>query len=500
MSRTKQSIKNIVSGIGSQIILALLSLFTTKIIKAHLGFEYLGLNGVFSNIISFLNLTELGIGSAIIFALYRPLAEKNENQILSLMQFYKKAYHIIALIVLLIGLLLIPFLSIIVKSSLDNLYVILVFLLFLTNTVSSYFLSYKQSLISADQKNYIITFYSLIFQIVTKFMQLLVVLLFDSYVLFLFIGIISTLLLNILLAVKANKLYPYLKTKKKQALTVETSKLILNKTKAMFLHSIGTFVNSGTDNIIISSFLGVVQVGKYGVYISIINIVLAVLNQFFNGIYSSLGNFIVEKNADEQYLLYKKIDRINSCAQIFIPVCLCMLFNPFIAWWLGEDACLSNFTVYLLSFNTFITIMRKPIHIFKSTSGLFEKDRFVPLVESIINICISILLVKFIGIDGVILGTIISCLLAPVWISPLIVYKYLFNKNLFLYFISHILNLIISVILVLILSVVLKFVTVTNIFLQLCLDFIIVCFVSAISVFCIYGRNVIRIIKEKINN
>lgn len=497
MSRRKQSIKNILSGIISQLILALLSLFTTKIIKNNLGFEYLGLNGVFSNIISFLSLTELGIGSAIVFALYKPLAEKNENEILSLMQFYKKAYQIIAIIVLLIGLILFPFIPNIVKSDLNNSYILFIFSLFLLNSVLSYFLSYKQSLISADQKNYILTFYSLLFNISSKIIQLLTVIIFNNYVLFLLISIISTLILNIVLSQKANKLYPYLKSKNNIPLAKEKKDLIINKTKAMFLHSIGNYVISGTDNIIISSFLGVILVGKYGVYISIINMVLSFTNQFFNGIRSSVGNFIAEKNNIEQYALYKKIENINSCFQIFIPVCLAVLFNPFISWWLGQDAMLSNTAVYLLSFNTFIVILRKPVHSFKTTSGLFEKDRYAPVIESILNIIISILLANKLGIEGVIIGTIVSCLLVPVWYTPFIVFKYLFQKNFIIYFIRHFINFLISLLLIIVLRKILSFIHLDNIFLQLLVYFIITIFLTLGIILLLYGKSVYNILFKK---
>lgn len=499
MSRTSQSIKNIISGIGSQLVLAFLSLFTTRIIKTHLGFEYLGLNGVFTNIISFLSLTELGIGSAIVFALYKPLAEKDEELITGLMQFYKKAYSVIAVVVLFIGLLLIPFLPKIVKSELPFNYILIVYFLFLINSVLSYLLAYKQSLISADQKNYIITTYSLCFSIVSKILQLVVVILTNNYLLFLLISIVSTFLLNFLLAKKTDKIYPFIKNKKKIALSNEEKVLIINKTKAMFLHSIGTFVISGTDNIIISTFLGLTIVGKYGVYISIILLVQSFINQFFNGIYSSIGNYIVEKNSEEQYYLYKKIEIITSFVQIFVTICLAVLFNPFINWWLGEDALLSKEIVYLLSFNCFITIMRKPIHTFKTTSGLFEKDRYAPIIESIINIILSIVLVKTIGLSGVIIGTIVSSLFVPVWVTPHIVYKYLFKQREGKYYLNQLLNTIITIGIVLILNYLIKLFSFTNNFQNLVIQFCIVIFVSIILLLLIFGKRIIKYYKNKKN-
>lgn len=488
MSRTEQSIKNIISGLMSQIVLAIITLFTTKIIKENLGFEYLGLNGVFTNIISFLNLTELGIGSAIVFALYKPLAERNEDMIVSLMHFYKKAYYVIASIILILGLLLLPFIPKIVKSDLPNKYTVFVYLLFLLNTVTSYLFTYKQSLITADQKNYIITTYTMFFSIFSKMLQLIVVIVWKNYILFLLVNIISLFLLNFFLSRKTDKLYPYLRYLEKKDLPKESRKLIFNKTKAMFLHSIGYFVISGTDNIIISYFLGVVVVGKYGVFISIVNIVITFCNQIFNGITSSIGNFIVEKNSEECFYLYKKLECVTSCFQIFVAVCLSVLLNPFISWWLGEDALLSKNLAFLFSINTFITIMRKPIHVFKTASGLFEKDKYIPLLESILNIVLSLFFVQLLGAEGVLLGTIISSVIFPVITSPYIVYKYLFKKNIVSYFIRQFFNLFVTVITIFILECILKDYLISS-FWNLIVQFFVVIVFSIFVVLCVYGKN-----------
>ena len=444
MSRTSQSVKNIVTGIGSQIFLAAVSFFTTRIIKVSLGFEYLGLNGVFNNIMSLLGLTELGIGGAIVFALYKPLAENDTKLISILMRFYRNAYCIIGSVVFVIGMAIMPFLQFFVHTTLSLNYVRGVFLLFVFNSSASYFLSYKRNLIFADQKNYIITLYTLIFSLISKVGQLTVFLVTKSYVLYLSVNILCTILLNILISLKANRLYPYLKDKVTEKMPLETKNMLVSKIKALFLHSIGDFVVFGTDNILISHFLGVAEVGRYSSYMMIVSLIGNLVNQIYTGISSSVGNFLVLKSKEEQYELYKKIEFINSVLLIFISVCLATLLTPFVSWWLGEDSVLSKTVVYLIVASNFIGYSRTPIGTIKTAVGIFEKDKFAPLIESLINLVSSIVLAHFIGLPGIIIGTIISSLAVPFWVQSTIVYKDVFQKNPISYFLVVLRNFVCS--------------------------------------------------------
>ncbi len=248
MKRKQKTLINIFTGVISQLLISTLGLFTTRIIKLNLGFEYMGINGVFTNIISFLNLSELGLGATILFALYKSLAEDNKQEIISILQFLKKTYYIIAAVIFGIGLCIIPFLKFIVDTTLPTYYVISVFLIFLLSTVSSYFLTYKFVIITADQKYYIYTIYGLITGYIIKITQLIVFILTKNYILFLLIQIFFEIIKNILLNLKVNKLYPYLKTKNKYPLAPETKKTLVSKIKAMVFHNFGGYVVNGTDN------------------------------------------------------------------------------------------------------------------------------------------------------------------------------------------------------------------------------------------------------------
>ncbi len=489
MNRTKQSIKNIIAGIGSQIFLAVISFFTTRLIKVNLGFEYLGINGVFTNIIAFMSLTELGIGAAIVFALYKPLAENDTKLISIIMRFYKNAYRIISLVVFIIGLIIIPFLHFFVNTTLSMNYVREVFLLFVLNSSFSYLLSYKRNLIFADQKNYIITLYTLIFSIISKIGQLTVFVLTKSYVLYLTVNILCTVGLNLLISWKADKLYPYLKDKISEKLPADVRAMLVSKIKALFLHSVGTFCVAGTDNILISYFFGVSEVGKYTSYITIVTLITTLANQLYDGISSSVGNFLVEKDSEEKYELFKKIELINSILTIFVSVCLAVLLTPFVRWWLGDDSTLSDTIVYLIVASNFLGFTRKPIGTIKNAAGLFEQDKFAPLIESFINLVASCIFAKLFGLAGIVVGTIISSIAVQIWVAPKIVYKNVFHKNLISYFFNILRNLFYSICLILLIKLIISHIFLYNQTITLIIYFIISGIICCVIEYFLFFKN-----------
>lgn len=442
MSRTSQSIKNIAMGIGSQLVFSSIAFLIIRLIKINLGLDYLGLSGIFGNIIYFLSLSELGIGVAIVFALYKPLAENDIKLISAIMQFYKKAYRIVAAVVFGIGLVIMFFLPIFVKTVLPMNYVRFVFILFLTNSSASYLLSYKRNLIYADQKNYIISLYSLIFSAISKVGQLVIFILTNSFVLYLVFDILCTVGLNISLSRKADKLYPYLKDKCSETVPVEVKDMLMIKIKAMFFHSVGSFCIFGTDNILVSFFEGLAIVGIYGSYAKIVSLVNAIIQNITNGVASSVGNFLVVKSVDEKYELFEKIEFIYSVIAIFTSTCLMELLNPFVNWWLGEDALLPKYVVCLISLNAFLGFMRTPIGVVKNAAGLFEQDKYAPIIESVINLVASVLLARIIGLTGIIVGTTISTVAVPLWVGPVVVYKNIFLRKPWVHFLYIIRNLI----------------------------------------------------------
>ncbi len=433
-SRKKKSLRNVITGLFSNVLIYILSLFTSKVIKENLGLQILGLNGVLSNVISILGLTEMGLSSIITFALYKPLAENNIPKIKSIMRFYKNAYRVIACVVLGIGLILFPFIPSFVKGGdFSKGYIYLVYSLFLINSVSSYFFSYNCTIIAADQKNYILTILGLISNYATKISQLLIVIFTSNYVLFLSAQIIITLIFNIIKYYLTRKLYPYLK-EPAEKLDKETYNSIMNKIGALFISAIATKILTSTDNILVSMFCGVETVGKFTSYLSIVAMITSFINIVFYNMSSSIGNYLATETNENKYLLFKRFYYLNQALVSICSICLYFLLTPFISMWLGSDVVLSDIIILLMVFNFYIQNTRIIINIIRAGEGLFEQFKYFPLIESAINLIVSIVLGKIFGISGVIWGTIISFFIIPFWSIPLIIYQNIFHKSLLNYF------------------------------------------------------------------
>lgn len=438
MMRVNNSIRNIITALIGQGIGIIMSFISRLIFINVLGSEYLGVNGLFTNLLSLLTLAEMGIGGAIIYSLYKPLAIKDTIQIKKLMYFYETTYRWIGIIIFFLGISLVPFLDYIIKDQPNIPNLTYIYILFLINTVASYFFAYKRSLIIADQKNYIATIYRYGFYIILNLIQIIILITTHSFILFLIAQIIITVLENILVARKADKIYPFLKQKTKIRLDKETKKEITKNVKAMMCHRIGGVVVNGTDNILISSFIGIVWVGLYSNYYLIINALNIIIGQVFSAVTASVGNLNVLESKEKSYYMYKRILFINFWIAGFCGICLAILFNPFITLWIGYEYLFENYFVIIIVVNFYIAIVRKATLVYRDAMGLFWQDRYKPIFESIINIVVSVLLAIKLGIAGIFIGTFISTMTTAFWVEPYILYKYGFEMNVRDYFFRYI--------------------------------------------------------------
>lgn len=430
-NRKKSSIKNMITAVSSNIITIIIGLVAQAIFIKILGSEYLGLNGLFSNVISMLGIVELGMGSAIIYNMYKPIAENNIEKIKSLMKFYKKSYLIITLIISVIGILIIPFIKYIVdiESITVNINVYIVYLLFLSETIASYILSYKRSMLYADQKEYVTNIVHIGYTICMNISQLIVLYITKNYYLYLIIKIIMRFIENIILAIIVNKKYKYLNDKNVINLDKETEKDIFKKIKALFFHKIGAFVVLGTDNIIISKYLGIVVVGLYSNYYMIINAVQTVLNHIILATKASVGNLLVTENNEKQFAIFDKIRFANFWLSCLSSICIFVIMDSFISIWIGYKYVLPTKVLLVLVLNFFIVSSRATYSSFKEAAGIYYEDRFVPIIESSLNIVLSIIFVKLYGLMGVFIGTIASGLVLWCYSYPKYVYKNLFKRS-----------------------------------------------------------------------
>lgn len=432
----KNSFKNMFGSVLSNVITIIVGLVAQAVFIRILGTEYLGLNSLFANIISMLSIVELGMGSAIIYNMYKPIKENDHELIKSLMQYYKKAYLIITIVILVLGLVLIPFLQYLVDldSVTININVYLVYILFLLDSVASYILSYKRSMLYANQKNYIINLIHVGYTLVLNISQLIILYFTRNFYYYLIIKIICRLLENVIITLTVNKQYPFVNDKKVKKLDKKITKDITQKIKALFFHKIGGFVVLGTDNIIIAKMINLVTVGLYSNYYLIINAVQTVFTQVITSLTPGVGNLLVDGNKEKSYLTFKRIRFINFWLATFSATCVLVIMDSFIKIWLGNEYILARLVLFVLTFNLYQKLMRSTYQTFKEAAGIYYEDRFVPIVESVLNILFSILLCLKFGLAGIFMGTIISGLALWCFSYPKYVYKKLFNRRYLNYF------------------------------------------------------------------
>lgn len=422
--RTKKSIKNVIIAIIMNVLTVIIGLVSQKLFILFLGTEYLGINGLFTNIVSMLGIVELGIGAAIIYNLYEPLAKKDNEKIKSLMKFYKVSYRIIALAVMILGLLLMPFLSKITGTVNINENIYIIYAIYLIDVVFSYCLTYKRSIIYANQENYIINIVHIGYLLILNFLQFLILIYTKNFYLYLIIKVVMRILENLVLTVIANKKYDILIEKDCKKLDIETKKDITKKVKALFFHKIGSYVVLGTDNILLSNIFGIAVVGLYSNYYLIINTLNNFVMQLFAGVTASIGNLLTLKDKKHNFEVYKNIRFFASWLATFFSVSFYLCIQKFIIIWLGKSYLMSTAIVLSLTINMYLTMYRYSITGFKEAAGIFYEDRFMPLFEATINFISSIIFGKLIGVAGIFIGTILSNL----FLHLVSYYKYIYRK------------------------------------------------------------------------
>lgn len=429
-SRSKNGLRNILFSFSSSILTVLLSFITRTVFIHFLDNEYLGLNGLFSNVLSFLSLAELGIGFAINYALYQPLKENDTSKLKSLMRLYKRLYTIIGIIVLVLGALLTPFLNYLIKEPPKNVkHLHLYFLLFVFNSGVSYFCTYKRSLIICDQKEYISTISMTISKIVLIVLQLVILFFTHSFLLYTISILVCTIGENLIISYIANKMYPFLTEKEVLPLSDDEKDNIKKNVYALILHKIGGAIVFSSDNIIISKFVGLVSVGLYSNYTLIINSIDNILKKMFSTLTSSVGNLMASNNDEEviERLFYRML-YANMCLYGISSICILNIMEPFIKIWLGKNFLIPFPALLAASISFYFTGMRKTVMIFKDAAGIFQQDKYKPLIESIVNVAFSIpFAIKF-GIAGVLVGTILSTLLVSFWVEGYVLFKHKFKK------------------------------------------------------------------------
>ena len=426
-SRIYNSTKNIAFGLGNQILITVLNFASRFIFIKILGEEYLGINGLFSNILTVLSLADLGIGNAITYSMYKPLAEGNQEKISALMNFYRKMYNIIAVAVTVVGLCMLPFLELLVNTEQPVPYLHIYFILFLADSVVSYLLANRSAILTADQKLYITKVYHLIFQILKSIFQIVVLLLTHNFIFYLVVQVLSTFATNVCGAIITKKIYLFLN--KKVELEKAEKKTIFDNIKSIFLYKISGVILNNTDNILISVIVGTVSVGYYSNYTMIVNSITTFTTIVFSAINSSVGNLNTEKNKEKQLKIFYVINMLCNWLFGFCTICLLILVNDFITLMFGEKYVLDIFTTFVIGINFYMAGSLNPIWIYRDTTGLFKETKYVATITAILNIVLSILLGKIWGIFGILVATAISRLLTNIWYEPHVLFRSFFKTS-----------------------------------------------------------------------
>ena len=429
-SRLKNSALNFASGFLGRVLTIVLNFIVRTIFIYCLNEAYLSVNGLYSNILTVLSLAELGFGSAMVYRMYAPMAMKDYQKTAALLYFYRRIYAIIGAVIFGLGLCIIPFMDYIIKDKPDVPGLTLYYILFLVNTTASYwFASYKASVFSADQKDYIKTNTQNVTAIFQATVQIILLLVFRRYLLYLLVQIGCNIFLNLYVAHLADKRYPEIQKHWDARLSTDERCQIKKDVEALVLSRFGHVALNGTDNIIISAVVGVLWVGRLSNYALICDSVTSVLCQITAAITGSLGNFFATEDKPAGYELFKKIEFLNFWLYGFSFIALVVLLDPFVRLWAGEKFVLGLPIAFAIALNFFVAGYMNTLWVFRSTLGLFKQGKFRPIIVALLNIVLSILLGKLWGVFGVLFATFLSRAAVSLWYDPIILHKYGFGVS-----------------------------------------------------------------------
>ncbi|MDO4306318.1 MAG: hypothetical protein Q4C77_05745 [Eubacteriales bacterium] len=489
-SRTGNVIKNSGASLlykGSHIIIQFA--LRTAFIRI-LGKEYGGISTLFTDILSVLSLMELGMGSAMTYALYKPLAEKDGKKISALMNFYKKAYTLIGVMVLLVGLACTPFLQYIVKD-VPNIKedIRLIFVMYVLTSSASYLLVYKTALLRADQKPRIIFMADAVIQSCESLIEIILLVIFREYFIYLILHLIATLLRNIILSYKSQRMYSEYLCNRDSSLKKEETKKLFKDIYALAIYKIsGTIVNS-TDSIVISAFVGTVEVSLLGNFTLIINSIRTAIEQIVNAARPSVGNLAATSSSEKQESVFEQMNFIAFWVACFCCTCFYILLNPFVGnIWFDKSFEMSNTVIVVLTANFFISVMVYPVEIFRTANGLFIQGKYRPAIMAVMNIVLDILLVENWGAVGVLLATTFSRLSTQVWFDPYLIYKFAFFKKPWTYYLEYLKDAVVTLMSCVIAQFIVGVLTFDNVYFDFIYRMIVAICVPNILLFVLYHR------------
>ena len=439
-SRANNLIRNVTIGLLAELFLYILSFAYRTVFIRILGITYLGAQGLFSNILNLLSFAELGVGNAILFSLYKPLAEKDYARVGLLMKTFRNMYIIIGTFILLAGGVLTPFLGSFIKDDpgMEFAELRLIYLLFLFDSAAAYFFAYKKTLFSADQRDYINIVWTTVFSLVSTLLQLVFLLLTKAFIVTLIIKILFTLLGNVYVSMRAGREYKnMLLAGKHISAGKDFISDLYRKIGALIMHKAGALVIGSTDNILISKYIGFDIIGIYANYTLIVGIVGSVFTRVIQAAMASVGNLTATANVSHARRAFALLDFAYYWMYFFCSIALYILLNPFIGLWFGKGFLLDDLTVSMIAVSFYTAGRRQNTLTFRNALGLFWNDRYKPLIEAVAKLALSIMLLHRFGIGGIFMGTIISSLLTSAWVEPYVLFKNYFHEKVLHYLLQR---------------------------------------------------------------
>ncbi len=485
MGRTSKSLKNIKFAILAQIITTLLTFVTRTVMTWQLGIEEISLNGLFTEVIAVLSLTELGVGSAIVYNLYKPLAEGDKEKVCQLMTLFKKVYRVIAAATFLIGTAICPFIQYIIKDINKPLwYIRVIYMLFVVQLSASYLFTYKVSLLNADQNQHIFSKVNAVVRIIGTVIMIAGLYVVKSFVVYMIINIITTLSVNVVTSYFVDKRYPYLHDAK---LPKEESKQIFRNVKDIFIKQLSGKITNSTNNILISVLVNTIQVGYYSYYSMIISVFKQLVDQLEGGINASVGNLFASESEEKCKTVLNRLTWMYAMLGLFVSVCIYSCMESFITLWMGEDFLLGHTVLFVLCINLFMYIACKPIYTAMHMIGEFAIGRNISIAGSVLNLFVAIVLGNYFGIIGIFLGTSATYAI-QIFLKAYYVYKLRFKESSVKYMLMWLKVLVILICSMLISGYICSYINISLIFIQFIVHGVIGAIISVISAVVIYNR------------
>ena len=444
--RTKKAAMNVAFNFLNQILTLSLSFVSRTVFVWGLGAEYLGINGLFSDVLGLLSMADLGFGTAMVYSFYKPLADNDYRKIAGLTTFYKKVYTIIAVVVSIVGVALIPFLPYLINLEKDIPHLTLYYLLSLANVVFSYLCVYRTSILSADQKSFKITRITMIVNIIRSILQIMGIAIWKSYTLYLVLGCISVLINNLIASYVAVKEYPFIKNSVE--LKADERKNIFANIGSVFLYKVSSVLLNTTDNMLISVIVGTIAVGYYSNYLMLQNKISMFYTLLFTSLTASIGNLIVNEKAERRYEIFCCEQSVSFIACGFVIPCYILLVNDLMSIWLGDDFVLDNLVVVAIGLNMYLSCVLQPLWSYREATGLYRKTKWIMIMCAVLNLVLSIILGKIVGLAGILFASGLSRLLTYVWYEPRLLFKEYFELSPKKYYIQLSLNAILIIFLV----------------------------------------------------